>query len=379
MGDAEARRMRQQMGIVFQQYNLFPHMTVLDNVVLGPRFSQGVSALEAEALGRRLLARVGLEGKMSAYPAQLSGGQQQRVAIARALAMRPKVLLLDEITSALDPELVGEVEDVIRSLLSDRIMLHEHVERFFRSLRYARIDPRLDKAAVTAICEEVVRRNEPARKAGDGDYLLTMQASRGLVSGIYAPADAVPTVTAYCLPLAFATHARYYCHGAPVIVTATRRTPPESVSPRAKVSNKMNHFQAEFEAKAADPDAFALMLDTDGNIAESSGSDFLFVSNGVLRIPQRRTHLTGVSLLTAVELAEKLGLETDEGAFTMFDLYQAEEAMLTASTYCLLPVVKVNGLALGNGNPGPIVGKLLQAWSEVVGVPIVEQAVRHVR
>jgi polar amino acid transport system ATP-binding protein len=121
--DAEARRMRQQMGIVFQQYNLFPHMTVLDNVLLGPRFAQRVSVAEAEALGRRLLARVGLEAKMSAYPAQLSGGQQQRVAIARALAMRPKVLLLDEITSALDPELVGEVEDVIRGLLSDRIMM----------------------------------------------------------------------------------------------------------------------------------------------------------------------------------------------------------------------------------------------------------------
>lgn len=123
VGEAEARRMRQQMGIVFQQYNLFPHMTVLDNVLLGPRFAQRVSAAEAEALGRRLLARVGLEAKTSAYPAQLSGGQQQRVAIARALAMRPKVLLLDEITSALDPELVGEVEDVIRSLLSDRIMM----------------------------------------------------------------------------------------------------------------------------------------------------------------------------------------------------------------------------------------------------------------
>jgi polar amino acid transport system ATP-binding protein len=123
VSEAEARRMRQQMGIVFQQYNLFPHMTVLDNVLLGPRFAQRVSVAEAEALGRRLLARVGLEAKMSAYPAQLSGGQQQRVAIARALAMRPKVLLLDEITSALDPELVGEVEDVIRSLLSDRIMM----------------------------------------------------------------------------------------------------------------------------------------------------------------------------------------------------------------------------------------------------------------
>ena len=123
VNEAEARRMRQQMGIVFQQYNLFPHMTVLDNVLLGPRFAQRVSVAEAEALGRRLLARVGLEAKMSGYPAQLSGGQQQRVAIARALAMRPKVLLLDEITSALDPELVGEVEDVIRSLLSDRIMM----------------------------------------------------------------------------------------------------------------------------------------------------------------------------------------------------------------------------------------------------------------
>jgi polar amino acid transport system ATP-binding protein len=123
VSEAEARRMRQQMGIVFQQYNLFPHMTVLDNVLLGPRFAQRVSVAEAEALGRRLLARVGLETRMSAYPAQLSGGQQQRVAIARALAMRPKVLLLDEITSALDPELVGEVEDVIRSLLSDRIMM----------------------------------------------------------------------------------------------------------------------------------------------------------------------------------------------------------------------------------------------------------------
>lgn len=269
------------------------------------------------------------------------------------------------------------VYDATRTFEGRLFKLHEHVERFFRSLRYARIDPRLDQAAVAALCEEVVRRNEPARQAADGDYLLTMQASRGLIGGIYAPGGTAPTVTAYCLPLAFPTHARYYRAGASVIVAATRRTPPESVSPRAKVSNKMNHFQAEFEAKATDPDAFALMLDTDGNIAESSGSDFLFVSNGVLRIPQRRTHLTGVSLLTAVELAEKLGVPTDEGAFTMFDLYQAEEAMLTASTYCVLPVVKVNGLALGDGTPGPIVRRLLHAWSELVGMDIVAQAARH--
>jgi len=269
------------------------------------------------------------------------------------------------------------VYDATRTFEGKLFKLEDHVERFFRSLRYARIDPRLSKAEIVAICAEVARRNEPARTAGDGDYLLTMQASRGPVSGIYSPHGMTPTVTVYGLPLAFPTHARYYHDGAHVVVAATRRTPPDAVSPRAKVSNKMNHFQAEFEAKAVDPDAFALMLDVDGNIAESSGSDFLFVSNGVLRIPQRRTHLTGVSLLTAVELAEKLGIQTDEGHFTMFDLYQAEEAMLTASTFCLLPVVRVNGLALGDGKPGPVVTTLLQSWSEMVGMDIVAQAERY--
>jgi polar amino acid transport system ATP-binding protein len=116
-------RLRQSMGIVFQQYNLFPHMTALDNVCLGPRFSQKIPQTEAEEIGRRLLNRVGLADKLGAYPSQLSGGQQQRVAIARALAMKPKMLLLDEITSALDPELIAEVEDVIRDLAAERITM----------------------------------------------------------------------------------------------------------------------------------------------------------------------------------------------------------------------------------------------------------------
>ncbi|HEY2314401.1 MAG TPA: amino acid ABC transporter ATP-binding protein [Streptosporangiaceae bacterium] len=112
----DANRVRRQVGIVFQSYNLFPHMTVLRNVTLAPTKALGIPKAQAEDLAKDLLARFGLADKQAEYPDRLSGGQQQRVAIVRALAMQPQVMLLDEVTSALDPELVAEVLDVIREL-----------------------------------------------------------------------------------------------------------------------------------------------------------------------------------------------------------------------------------------------------------------------
>ncbi|MEP7335451.1 MAG: amino acid ABC transporter ATP-binding protein [Actinomycetota bacterium] len=112
----DVNRVRREIGMVFQSYNLFPHMSVLGNVTLGPRKALGLSRADAEQRADELLARFGLEDKRDAYPDSLSGGQQQRVAIVRALALRPKLLLLDEITSALDPELVAEVLNVVREL-----------------------------------------------------------------------------------------------------------------------------------------------------------------------------------------------------------------------------------------------------------------------
>ena len=109
-------RVRQRIGIVFQSFNLFPHLRVLDNITLGPRKVLGRSRTEAEEAGRSLLRRFGLEEKCLDYPDRLSGGQQQRVAIVRALAMEPDLMLLDEVTSALDPELVAEVLDLVREL-----------------------------------------------------------------------------------------------------------------------------------------------------------------------------------------------------------------------------------------------------------------------
>ena len=112
----DVNRIRRGIGIVFQAYNLFPHMSVLDNVTLGPRKALGTARREAETQATELLDRFGLSDKRDDYPDRLSGGQQQRVAIVRALALRPRVMLLDEVTSALDPELVAEVLGVIREL-----------------------------------------------------------------------------------------------------------------------------------------------------------------------------------------------------------------------------------------------------------------------
>ncbi|MFM9497618.1 amino acid ABC transporter ATP-binding protein [Streptomyces galilaeus] len=127
---------RRRIGVVFQAYNLFPHMTVLENITLAPRRVHGVVRAEAEEHARGLLERLGLGGKAGAYPDRLSGGQQQRVAIVRALAVRPRLLLFDEITAALDPELVGEVLDVVRDLKGDgmTMVLATHEMGFAREV-----------------------------------------------------------------------------------------------------------------------------------------------------------------------------------------------------------------------------------------------------
>lgn len=112
----DINKQREKMGMVFQQFNLFPHKTVMENITLAPIQVKGISKADAEEIGWRLLKRIGLEEKADAYPNQLSGGQKQRIAIIRALAMNPEVMLFDEPTSALDPEMVGEVLEVMKEL-----------------------------------------------------------------------------------------------------------------------------------------------------------------------------------------------------------------------------------------------------------------------
>jgi polar amino acid transport system ATP-binding protein len=132
----DLRKLRQQVGIVFQSYNLFPHLSVAQNIMLAPTVVKKVPQAAARRLAEEVLARVGLSEKIDAYPDKLSGGQQQRVAIARSLAMQPKLMLFDEITSALDPELIGEVLKVLESLAKQgmTMMLVTHEMGFARNV-----------------------------------------------------------------------------------------------------------------------------------------------------------------------------------------------------------------------------------------------------
>lgn len=134
--ERQIAELRQRVGMVFQNFNLFPHRTVLENVMTGPSKVKRMPRGEAQSLAKALLAKVSLSDKLDAYPAQLSGGQQQRVAIARALAMQPEVMLFDEVTSALDPQLVGEVLKVIRDLAEDgmTMVLVTHEMQFAREV-----------------------------------------------------------------------------------------------------------------------------------------------------------------------------------------------------------------------------------------------------
>lgn len=255
----------------------------------------------------------------------------------------------------------------------------ERLGRFFRSLYYARIDPGLSRDELKQITDEVLEANRPLLGPND-DFSMNLYVSRGsmaLADGL-TPAG---TVAVFCHTIAFTSFARFYVHGTPAVIPAviptTRRTPPQSVSPKAKISNKMNHFVAELEAKASNPNAYAIMADLDGNITEGSGSNFMFIADGRLKIPDTRYVLSGQDMAALLELAEGLGIETDEGTYAAFDVYNADEAFLTTNSFGILPIVSLNGLPIGTGKVGPRTRRLMDAWTELVGMDFVAQALNH--
>ena len=183
--EAERIELRKRVGFVFQQYNLFPHLSVLENLVIAPRKVLGRSPKDAEQEARALLAKVRMEHKADAYPGQLSGGQQQRVAIARALAMRPELILFDEVTSALDPETVGEVLAVIRELTEEGMtcVLVTHEMRFAEDISDVVYFTENGLIVEHGSAEQIFQRPTSERTQGFLRHALGDAGRRPLVSG----------------------------------------------------------------------------------------------------------------------------------------------------------------------------------------------------
>jgi len=263
------------------------------------------------------------------------------------------------------------VFDTARTFGHRPYKLREHIERLYRSLYYIRIDPGMSMQDMEARTLDVVTHNV-ALLAPHDDVWITQVISRGPLR-----TQGAPTVIILTEPLPFATFARYHKIGVPLVTPAIRHTPPQSVEPRAKTVSRMNLVLAELEAQQRDADAWALLLDLDGNITEYSSGNFFMVRKGSLITPFERNALGGISREVVFELAEELGIPCREADITPYDVYNADEAFITSTSKCIIPVGQLNGLKIGRHIPGPVTKRLLDIWSARVELDIVEQALQH--
>lgn len=267
--------------------------------------------------------------------------------------------------------------DTTRSFGGRIFRLADHVERFYRSLRYLRIDPGLAPSEMIRVTEEVFERNRPLL-GPDEDYWISQRVSRGFdaPAGESPPGNG-PTVIVECSPLPLRARARLFRDGIRMLTSTLRRTPPESLSPRAKTSNYLNLILADLEVKAADPEAWVLLLDVNGNVAEGMSSNFFIVREGRVLTPRARFVLGGISRDTVVGLARKAGLAVEEADLDLYDVYAAEEAFITSTSLAICPVASVNGRSLGAALPGPVTKRLIEAYVALVGFDFVAQYLRH--
>ncbi len=266
------------------------------------------------------------------------------------------------------------VFDMTRSFNGQAFRLEEHVARLYRSLKYLDIDPGLSPAEMAAISEDVLARNRHLLGPGE-DYWLAQRISRGISR---APGDNWdhygPNAIVDCVPLPLRERAKLFRDGIEIVTPALRRTPPDSLSPRAKMHQYLNLVLADREVKAQNPDAWAVLLDVNGNLSEGQGSNIFLVRDGRLVTPRERYVLPGISRQATIDLARELQIPFAEQDLDLYDAYTADECFLTSTSLCICGVRSLNGRSFAAGRvPGPITQKLVDAYRDMVGCDFVAQ------
>jgi branched-subunit amino acid aminotransferase/4-amino-4-deoxychorismate lyase len=250
-----------------------------------------------------------------------------------------------------------------------------HLNRFFRALHYTGIDIGLSHEDLSQIGEKLIEHNAALLDPGDELGLIYFATPGEYRTYSPRPARTTPTVCVHTFVLPFELWAAKMQNGTHLVTPSIRHVPPQCVDPNIKCRSRMQFYLAEREAKLADPDASALLLDLEAHIAETNAANFLMCAGGTLFSPTTRNTLPGISRATVIELAADLGIPFVGRDISVFDALEAAEAFLSSTPFCLMPVTRINDRPIADGKPGPVYRRLLSAWSRRVGLDIEKQVI----
>ncbi|MGE3803361.1 MAG: aminotransferase class IV [Gemmataceae bacterium] len=265
------------------------------------------------------------------------------------------------------------VSELTRTFNGVPFRLDDHLDRLFRGLDYVGIEIAQGQQDLRDIALELAAHNYPLVAAGSDLGIIHFVTPGPYPT--YMPAESMrePTVCVHTFPLPCARWARRVQEGAKLVTTSVRDVPAACVARSVKQRSRLHYHLADQAARRQDPEALALLQDEEGFVTETATANLLIVKAGGLVSPRRERILPGISRDTALKLAGQLGLQTLEADLTVADVCEAEEAFLSSTPFCLMPVVSLNGVPIGSGRPGAVYERLLQAWSEQVGVDIAAQ------
>ena len=255
----------------------------------------------------------------------------------------------------------GGLYDAERTFGGEVFKLREHLQRLHRGLHLAHLDPGMSLEGMEAATLDVLEANRPLW-APDDDFIVGQVVTAVPASGTDGPPRV--KVAIYCQSIDFHNFARSYVRGVKV------ETPATYGAPRGSRSDGVDLL---------DSTTFLLMSDDEANVTGCRRANFLFARDGRIKLPNRQNVLPGISMETVLELAGSLGIPVDEDDYCAADVYVSDEALVSGTRFCLLPVATFNGLSLGQKVPGMVTRRLLHAWSERVGLDIVQQALDHLR
>ncbi|MGD9855950.1 MAG: aminotransferase class IV [Planctomycetaceae bacterium] len=268
------------------------------------------------------------------------------------------------------------VTELIRTFRHRPFRMAEHLVRLRHSLAATGIASPILVDELPPVIERVVAENTQLVDESD-DLGITVFATAGInpmYGGGSVPIQEAPTVCVHSFPLAFERWAEQYERGVTLITPSIRSIPRATIDPRIKCRSRLHWFLADREAQRSGPRAMALLLDDDWHLTETSSGNVLLYDGHLLQTPRAKCVLGGISQGVVLELAESFGITHRERNLNVSDLLEAKEVFVSSTSYCLLPVISVNGKTIGSGTPGPLFRRLIDGWSRMIEMDIVGQA-----